>query len=191
MIIFMLILLPILNKGMIIYGEEVIEYNNIRYEVIDNNSVAVADQDAGTIQSRINLPETITDSEGTIYRVKEIKENAFINCSELSNINIPRTIEVIGKNAFNKCERLECVNICSNSLLKVIGEYCFFGCRYLRNINIPNTVEELGEGAFYKCFSLEEINIPENISEIKKCTFKECSNLQEVNIKNNIICKIM
>lgn len=46
--------------------------------------------------------------------------------------------------------------------LKVIGRMAFSGCSNLERISIPNSVEEVGAKAFWECPGIEEINISSN-----------------------------
>jgi len=71
---------------------------------------------------------TITDDE-------TIPEEAFYNCSTLTNINF-------------------------SDRVKEIGALAFYGCKGLKDIVIPNSVTNIGEGAFRNCTALESITLP-------------------------------
>lgn len=72
------------------------------------------------------LPSTIT----------EIPDSAFMNHSELTNIEIPASVTRIGKDAFR-------------------------GCTNLTSITIPAATTEIDERAFYNCPGLESIIVEE------------------------------
>ena len=72
--------------------------------------------------------------------------NAFSNNETIKSVEIPDTVEVIGKNAFLACNSLETVKMSSN--VKIIDEYAFGMCSNLINITLPEGVESIGEGAF-------------------------------------------
>lgn len=76
----------------------------------------------------------VTIDEG----VKEIPNYAFYNCSSLSEIKLPNSLETLGRFAFSET--------------------------VLEKIEIPATMTSLG-GAFINCRKLTDINIPETTSE--------------------------
>ena len=86
-------------------------------------------------------------------------KGAFSNCVALTSIEIPASVETIGKTAFMMCSSLATVTFEKGSRLKTIGgEYrenikyqfhlgAFFGCS-LTSIEIPASVETIGSCAF-------------------------------------------
>lgn len=82
-------------------------------------------------------------------KVVSIEEWAFVDCSSLTSINIPSSINSIGSDAFFYCSSLTEINI-PNSV-NSIGHYAFEGCKALTSINIPSSVTSIGESAFSRC----------------------------------------
>lgn len=69
--------------------------------------------------------------------VTRINDYAFINCSQLKNINISGSVEVVGRGAFENCVGLTSI-IIPNSITS-IGDYAFNGCSNLKTIiNLSN-----------------------------------------------------
>jgi len=62
--------------------------------------------------------------------------------------------------AFSYCKNLTQVFLPRK--LQVIGEDAFFGCQNLKDIKIPSSVTRIGTGAFRKCKNLKNIDIPSN-----------------------------
>lgn len=114
------------------------------------------------IVGKLVIPETtIIDNE--TYTVTAIGEWAFVNCLNITEINLPEKITHIGYAAFDKCTNLE--NVYLNEGLTEIGDMAFNGCKSLTNITIPQNVTHIGDNAFDECTSLAEINVsPNNVS---------------------------
>ncbi len=85
--------------------------------------------------------------------LNSINVSAFINAVSLKTINLPDSLTVIGKQAFENCTNLESVNIFTdadneNSLLSAIDERAFYNCSKLTNVSIPKKVINIGDYAF-------------------------------------------
>ncbi|MBR6558799.1 MAG: leucine-rich repeat domain-containing protein [Clostridia bacterium] len=63
--------------------------------------------------------------------------------------------------------------------VKVIGEYAFDDCRKLKTVIIPEGVEIIGSGAFGGCIELESIEIPKTVKEIRDKAFFECESFKK------------
>lgn len=86
----------------------------------------------------------------------EIGKSTFEDCRAITTINIPDSVETIGKNAFESCYNL--VNVSMNKV-KVLSNYCFKFCKNLTNITIPNTIEEIQAYVFDKSSGDSKITI--------------------------------
>lgn len=108
-------------------------YPNVK-EIIYPNSIEVIEvSDNGFWGGAKSSVESIVLSEN----IKEIPDNAFEDCYELSSIIIPNGVEKIGADAFRKCYKLEKIKI-PNSV-KYIGEYAFSDWKTSQTIiNVPS-----------------------------------------------------
>lgn len=88
----------------------------------------------------IIIPSTV-QWEGVTYEVKTIEYGAFRYCTELTEIEIPNSVKVIGGRAFYE------TNISA--------------------INIPESVEIIDEWCFEDCSQLTEIHLTQNLTSIK------------------------
>ena len=70
-------------------------------------------------------------------------------------IDLPRTVEEIGRSAFSGCFNLRKVSL--PNTLKRIGSYAFSGCSSLKSITIPKSVISIENSLFLNCIELEEI----------------------------------
>ena len=106
-------------------------------------------------------------------------------------ITIPKEIKVRGekykvigidRNAFEKCNKLEIVNMSEG--IKEIGDYAFSKCSKLRSVNIPKSVIKIGRYAFSGCSSLEgKIVIPKGIKTLSPYMFNGCSKLKGLSVE--------
>ena len=102
----------------------------------------------------INIPDSIFYN-GVPYVVKEISNNAFVDCVELVSITIPKSTIKIGYKAFYGCKNITSVNL--PECLVEIGENAFFGCKNIKRITIGGCIETIGEQAFCSLDKLEYV----------------------------------
>jgi len=74
-------------------------------------------------------------------------------------VTIPDCVLVIGDNCFENTNITK-VNIPEG--VEIIGKRAFYGCKYLENIKIPKSVKFIGDEAFYGCKKLD-VFIPRNV----------------------------
>ena len=91
---------------------------------------------------------------------------AFSDCTALTSIEIPASVETIGASAFKGCSKLATVTFEKESQLKTIG-----GGSY-------------SSGAFSYCTALTSIEIPASVETIEAAAFKGCSSLATVTFEN-------
>jgi len=109
--------------------------------------------------TRFQIPNTVV----------KIDKGAFNGCL-LNQIIIPKTLKVIGDEAFSNCNDLKIVVFDKNSELEYIGEKSFESCYGLYYINLPDSVTYIGDSAFVGC-KLKFINIPSKINYIGSNSF--------------------
>ena len=155
----------------------------LKYEVIDNNSVEVDQQNSSDISGSVVIPSTVTYN-GTTYSVTSIGYNAFEGCSGLTSVTIPNSVTSIGGLAFYGCSRLTSVTI-PNSVTS-IGECAFRGCLSLASVTIGNSVTSIGHNAFSGCLGLTTLNFNAiNCQDFDYCPFSGTS-LTTVNIGDSV-----
>jgi len=114
--------------------------------------------------------QTITVAEGTLT----IARSAFANQTNLEQINIVASVELIEKSAFELCTGLNSVVFLEFSNLLKIGTYAFNGCSGLNGIVLPNSLEIISKQAFYNCSNMSGVLMGENIKEIGDNSFYNC-----------------
>ena len=113
--------------------EEVI--NGIKYRLNEDHLTAEVVKKSAGYEGDIIIPEIVDFNERT-YRVTSIGNNAFFDCSSLTNVLISKGVERIRGRAF-------------------------FGCSSLTSIFIPKSVTSIAEAAFANCTSLTSIVVEE------------------------------
>lgn len=107
--------------------------------------------------------------------VKEIYDNAFEGCQNLTSISMGQGVISIGSRAFRYCENLTSITL-SESITD-IGWGAFAGCGELTSFSVPAGVTRIEGYTFADCEGLTRINLPANLSEIDPDAFGGCHNL--------------
>ncbi|MBE6633123.1 MAG: hypothetical protein E7620_02130 [Ruminococcaceae bacterium] len=114
--------------------------------------------------------ETITFAENS--QLKTIGDSAFLgedswwsSSGFLTSIEIPASVESIGRDAFRFLGDLREVTFAEGSQLKSIGAYAFDSCDYLETITLPKSLTSVGAYAFANCGYLEEVIFEEGGTE--------------------------
>ena len=117
-----------------------------------------------------------------IPNVKYIFTNTFENCTNLSEVSIPKSVIKINKFAFKNCGL---INIVIPEGIERIDNYAFSSCPYLKSVTISEGVKEIGWAAFEKA-TLETVNIPSSVKRIETYAFNECRELKNVTILEGV-----
>ncbi len=167
------------------------------------------DQRTGTITKYIGndaivfIPSTING-----VTVKSIGDNAFLRCSNITNVYIPDTVTSIGNFAFYYCTNLspriaipDSVTSIGNSAfdhcssltdiilpdsVTSIGTSAFGYCNNLKTVPLPKNLKSIGDNAFWYCDSLATVTIPDGVTSIGQYAYEGCSNLENVTIPDSV-----
>ncbi len=127
--------------------------DNIRYSVLNKNSVKVVNN---SYSGDVIIPSTV--AFGNTFTVTIIGE-AFKDCSGLTSVTIPDSVESIDADAFNNCTGLTSVML-GNGITS-IGSTAFSNCTNLATLNIKAAVPPgMGSNVFRLCIALETIYVP-------------------------------
>jgi hypothetical protein len=149
-----LMLLTALLLSVVGYAD-VVEIDGLGYNLDAEKKEAVLYRMVeGNAATEIVIPETVV-YENEAYPVKSIWMLVFANCTNITSVTIPNTVEKIWDCAFSGCTSLVSVNIPESA--KSIGQWAFSGCTSLKSIVIPKSVEKIEDAAFKECGSLESI----------------------------------
>lgn len=184
------------------------EEDGICYRILNDNEVEVTYYRDGYYNwfyypGNIVIPETVT-YHGDTFTVIGIGKHAFINCHQLTGIELPPTVTYLKSSAFassgiqsvdipNTVTSIEGGAFAYSGLSHVtlpetinsIPTACFAGCSSLTAFSIPNTIEVIGQAAFQECENLREVTIPTSVAIIGNEAFVGTS-LNEITIPNSV-----
>ena len=155
--------------------------------LFDKNKLTLIQYPIGNQRTEYTIPNSVTT----------IGECAFLNCSNLANINVASgNLNYSSEDGvlFNKDnsiliqypignQRIE--YIIPNSVTIIYG-YAFGWCSNLTSVTIPNSVTTIGFAAFADCNSLTSVEIPDSVTIIEKFAFADCNSLTSVTIPNSV-----
>ena len=162
----------ILPNTLATIGEEMFYQSKLKTVVIPANVTTIG----GSAFKNCSSLATVTFEQGS--QLKTIAGGyfsggssyygAFSNCTALTSIEIPASVETIEATAFKGCSKLATVTFEEGSQLKTIGggySESTFSSYY---------------GAFSDCTALTTIEIPASVETIEAAAFKGCSSLATV-----------
>lgn len=147
------------------------------------NTEKIVVPDGVTIIGESSFEKSVAEEIVLPDGVKNIDNRAFLNCTQLRNINIPKTVEAIGDYAFCDCKKLRTMEL--PETLVTIGDFCFAGSG-IESVNISSSVKTVGKGAFSNS-NIEMIIIPESVESLGDETFMSCNNLKQIVIKGKYV----
>lgn len=117
------------------------------------------------IGTSVSFPSTLTS----------IGPNAFFG-SNITHLNIPASISVIGNDAFAECFYLQ--DVIFEGSTTTIGSNAFRSCANLRSVVLPPAIGEISDFAFYGCTKLDSVHIPATVNYIGYDAFGACDSLK-------------
>ena len=160
---------------------------------------------------RLDIPETFHSK-----RVVGIGKKAFYDCSALTGIKLPETLEIIGDCAFVGCDLLASIfipksvkEISSTSFEKTLIEvdcdnpYFFSvsgilfdkkGERLIyypdnalyQRYDVPFGVKSIANSSFRRKSHLKELSLPKGLERIEELAFEECPSLTKLTIPESV-----
>ena len=177
------------EKPNLVIPEEVEDTeNSMAYYVIGISDSAFSENDK---LKSIVLPDSVESigKEAFVYctslttvtlpkQMKDIAEGAFFGCEKLTSIVIPEGITTIYTDTFSNCSALKEIQF--PSTLKTIEAEAFWYCEALETLELPEGLETIGERAFYNCSSLKTVTCPATLKDVSADIFQFCDQLETV-----------
>ena len=154
----------ILPNTLITIGEEMFYQSDLRSVVIPTNVTTVG----YSAFKRCSSLTTVTFEKESQLKTfgGDYYYGAFSDCTALTSIEIPASVETIGNTAFSDCSSLATVTFEKGSRLKTIGNNAYYRCTSLTSIEIPASVETIEATAFKRCSKLTTVTF-EKGSQLK------------------------
>lgn len=136
------------------------------------------------------IPKLLFQYNTNIYTFNEfnrfanaaIDNGAFYQCSNLTSINLSN-VSIIGNEAFRNCTSLS--QDISIPNLTSLGNSAFRNCTSIQRVtNLGTVITELKYDLFRCCTSLQSITVPQQIVSIGNSAFTDCSNLTSFDFSN-------
>lgn len=176
------------------------------YKITSNSPLEVCVAKAEKSAVNIVIPSNVS-IDGRIHKCTSIGKKAFSQCTYLTTVSIPNSIEIIRDAAFYDCIALTSINIPSS--VSSIGKEVFYNChgKLTINCNIPDTssdnfppfykslfseiiigndVTSIGSNAFIGCTNLSSLTIGNSVTSIGDRAFANCSKLTSIAIPNSV-----
>lgn len=172
-----------------IYNEAIYECPSIAEISVDENNAYFSSSD-GILYNKdatklILYPNAKTNADFTVPKsVSVIGSNAFRDNSNLESVVIGDSVTVIEDAAFENCKNLITVEIGKN--VTNINNYAFGYCISLTSVTIPDSVTKIGQFSFVRCSNLKALKIGRGITEIPGDAFSDCDSLISVVIPDNV-----
>jgi hypothetical protein len=111
-----------------------------------------------------------------VSQLRIIGDRAFLGCSSLQSICIPKSVTTLERRSFALCSRLCIVCFEADSELSIIGPSAFEGCfsqlitrvsddvSSVLSICVPRSVTVLGDACFMKCIDLTSVRFEASTS---------------------------
>ena len=149
--------------------------------------------------AKLDIPDFIRQ-----YKVTAIGDNAFSECIQLTEINLPETLVTIGTRAFYGCTGITEITIPES--VKNIGTQIFYKAENLQTVYYNSTYgsssnnfmsvasikkvvfggKYIPSSALYNCANVEMVEIVSNIMSIGYNAFYGCSSLTSITIPDSV-----
>lgn len=113
----------------------------------------------------------------------EVDGYTYAACTALKSVELPSSIQQIGKQTFAGCTAMEELEVGHAEALTVLGDGAFMDCASLKSAVLSGTgIRVLPENAFDGCRSLETLLLPESLVSIKDRAVADCDSLSDMSI---------
>ena len=179
----------------------------LTYKIVDTDEKTVEVSTNQSIKGSVKIPEKVEHNH-EIYTVVAIGTKAFYYDLELTHVELPSTLKVIGESAFSCCENLGDTVIPEG--VTTIEQFAFNMVLKATSYEIPVSVTTIGGGAFANntakkikfekgssitklpasLFSgnqfMKEVVLPEKLTEIGSNVFQFCRAMQSISLPSTV-----
>lgn len=134
---------------------------------------------AWTTFNRADNVEYLTLGEG----VTRIAYRAFANMENLREVQIPASLQSIGRAAFRGCTQLNGLGL-KHTAVTEVGTNAFRDCENLTYLYLPTNLQAVPKGMARGCYNLEDLEIGEATVKIEKQAFRNTGFSSVPDLKN-------
>ena len=116
--------------------------------------------------------------------VDRIWASAFSCTENLTNIDIPETVKIIGGNAF---EKTGLTDVTIPDTVQKLDSGAFEDCTKLTHVKLPKGMTSISHSLFKGCTSLSSIDFPESATNIEMYAFADCKSLTNLILPDGIV----
>lgn len=150
----------VIPEGVTLIGEAAF-VNSGLVEVMISKTVESIDERAFSYCASLERVNFCYDGESSESHLTSILKRAFYQCKALQDVRLPDHVKNIGEEAFVQCRSAKTLYL-GKDLLTILGN-AFDGMSSIMEVTIPKTVNSIGFYAFEKCSALESITVdPDN-----------------------------
>lgn len=142
-------------------------------EYITNTLIKYENSEVTTVKKYLFAGSTI--EKVSLPNVTQLDYGAFMYCTNLKEVYLPKLEKITDIYCFTGCTSLEALNLPN---LKTTSSYAFADCSALRILNVPQ-LTVVDAQAFRNCTSLIELYFP-NVTTVYTSGFGGCSALEKV-----------
>jgi hypothetical protein len=113
-------------------------------------------------------------------KLKKIGEMAFFCCYHLRRFTKMDGVTEIGRSAFKYCHYL-CDGDVKFDKVEIVGDGAFSLCKFLRSISLPS-VKRIGQSVFFYCERLTDAVFGKELGRIEGGAFSDCYGLRRIAI---------
>ncbi len=137
------------------YARDGVSLNVTNY----NRTNSLTSVEGSAYTGDIVIPAEVSYGSKT-YPVVGITKDAFVNCSSMTSLSLPNSIEFI-------------------------GEYAFYGCTGLSSFSFPEGLKQIDSGAFFRCTGLTSVDLPSSLEKVGSNIFSLCSSLERLTVADD------
>lgn len=151
--------------------------DDLHYQITSVNPPQVQLLGGQNVSGHLIIPSAVSYSNED-YNViaidnNDINHGAFENCTSLTKVTFPSTMQSIEDYAFTSCTYLAEVDFSACTNLTNLGASAFAYNRELTSVSLPGSLTEIKNAEFNGCSSLASVDIPNGVNTIGISAFKQ------------------
>lgn len=171
--------------------------NQVKNFIIDNQALIERNEFDELYQKAIFDLESVVDLSAVLVKsgidplpyIGNMTSSMMFSHLDISNIckdyvlYIPKNIESIGANCFERATGFNQVNFTAN--LKYINDYAFYDTQ-ITELDVPGSVKIIAKGAFSLCNKLKTVKLNEGVEELESMCFSGCEMIHDISLPDSL-----